>query len=108
MVLLTAGAVTLEESLFSYSLESATFQPFQHPEHQPAFLDQLTLTVEQMEQCGSDKQCAYDIAQTGDTEIGLATMNVEQSNTMEQTLLGMLECSPKHKMVSLLLNICLV
>ena len=95
MVLLTAGAITKDESLFSYSLDGASFASFQYPDHQPAFLDQLTLTDEQMEQCGSDKQCAYDYAQTGDIEIGLATMNVEQSNSMDQTLLGIYEVTLK-------------
>ena len=94
MILLFAGAVIELESMFSYSLDATSFTSLQHPDHQPAFLDQSTLTVEQMEQCGSNKQCAYDIAQTGDIEIGLATMIVEQSNTMDQTLLGMIESHP--------------
>ena len=88
ILLLIAGAIMEEESMFSYSLDSSNFDSFQHPTHQPAFLDQLTLTEEQMEQCGSDKQCAFDIAQTGDVEIGLATMNINQSNTMDQMILG--------------------
>ena len=90
MIILIAGAITEGESLFSYFLDSATFASYQYPNHQPAFLDQLTPTVEQMEQCGNDKQCVYDYSQTGDIEIGLATMNVEQSNSMDQMLLGML------------------
>ena len=90
-VFLITGAITEEESLFSYLLDGKNFSFFQHPDHQPAFLDQLTLTVEQMEKCGSDKQCAYDYAQTGDIEIGLATTSVEESNSMEQTLLGTFE-----------------
>ena len=93
MILLIAGAITEEESLFSYSLDGSSFASFQYPDHQPAFLDQLTLTTEQMELCGNDKQCAYDYAQTGDMEIGLATMKVEQSNSMDQMILGMLEVS---------------
>ena len=109
MVLIIAGAITEVESLFSYSLGTSTsFGSFQYPNHQPAFLDQLTLTDEQKELCGSNKQCAYDYAQTGNSEIGLATMNIEQSNSMDKLLLGMLESSLEHKMLLILLNICLV
>ena len=89
MALLITGAITEAESLFNYLLDGKTFSFFQHSDHEPAFLDQLTLTVDQMEKCGSDKQCAYDYAQTGDIEIGLATTSVEESNSMDQTLLGM-------------------
>ena len=95
-----AGAVSEVESLFSYSLAASTsYASFQYPDHQPVFLDQLTLTIEQMEQCGSNKQCAYDYAQTGDVEIGLSTMNIEQSNSMGQILLGMLVRSPESQHV---------
>ena len=77
--------------MFSYSLDGTSFASFQYPDHQPAFLDQLTLTDEQMEQCGSDRQCAYDYVQTGDIAIGLATMKVEQSNSMDQEILGIFD-----------------
>ena len=93
MVILKSGAITEEESLFVYSLDNVSFAGLQYPKHQPAFLDQSNLTVEQREQCGNDKQCAYDYAQTGDIEIGLATMKVEQSNSMDQTLLGVFTVS---------------
>ena len=86
----TTGAVTEEESLFSYSLDGASFEDFQHPDHQPIFLDELTPTAEQVEVCGGDQQCMYDYAQTGNAEVGLATMEVEQSTSTSQTLLGML------------------
>ena len=99
MLLLITGAITEEESLFSYLLDGKNFTSFQYPEHQPVFLDELTLTVDQMEQCGSDKQCAYDYAQTGSIEIGLATMNVEQSNSMDKTLLGMFESPHELKLL---------
>ena len=55
-----------------------------------------------MEQCESDKQCAYDYAQTGDIEIGLATMNIEHSNSMDQMILGMLKAHLIHMMLSIL------
>ena len=83
------GAITEEESLFSYSLDGAGFDHFQHPDHQPIFLDELAPTDEQVEVCGGDQQCIYDYAQTGNIEIGLATMEVEQSTSTNQMLLGM-------------------
>ena len=90
MYISITGAVTEEESLFSYSLDGASFEDFQYPDHQPIFLDQLNPTVEQVEVCGGDQQCMYDYAQTGNIEIGLATMEVEQSTSTNQMLLGML------------------
>ena len=88
-----------EQSWFNYSLGGNTSSSFQYPDHQLAFFDQLTLTNEQMEQRGHDKQCAYDYIQTWDIQIGLATMTVQKSNTMDKMVLGMLEVSPQLKMV---------
>lgn len=88
---LIEGAVAETESLFSYSLGGDSYADFQHPNHQPVFLDQFSPTAEQMEACGSDQQCVYDYAQTGNIDIGLSTMKIEQSNSMDQVLLGMLK-----------------
>ena len=69
------GQVTQNESIFTYG-SGESVDTFSDPNHAPPFLDEMlsnlmgnsTLTAV----CGTNVECLFDFAQTGDMEVGMA------------------------------------
>jgi len=80
------GQVTDAESLFTYGLDEDTGN-FSFPDHVPPFLDEivsnLTANSTLVDMCGDNVECLFDFGQTGDADIAMAAMMVENETAME-------------------------
>ena len=80
------GQVIQSESLFTYE-DGKSVHTFSVPDHAPPFLDEIlsnlmgnsTLT----DVCGTNVECLFDFSQTGDMEIGMAAISVENVTAIE-------------------------
>lgn len=80
------GQITSEESIFTYE-PGDDVANFSDPSHTPPFLDEVlsdlmgnsTLT----DVCGDNAECLFDFDQTGDVEVGMAAMAVENETAIE-------------------------
>lgn len=84
-----AVPATPGESIFTYGLgESAT--TFSMPNHVPPFMDEvlpgLLQNMTLVEVCGDNAECLFDFSETGDIEVGMATLAVENEATIESLL----------------------
>ncbi len=86
------GAISSEESLFSYP-NGLNSSHFFHPDHMPSFVDEVVenASEEVLEACGDNIECIYDASQTGDISIGLETMIADTENQMDEAISGELE-----------------
>ena len=83
---LISGQVTSEESIFAYE-PGESVVTFSYPNHIPPFLDEIlsslmgntTLT----DVCGDNVECLFDFDQTGDVEVGMAAMAIENETMAE-------------------------
>lgn len=77
------GQVLSGDSLFRYP-PGQTAADFSYPNHMPDFLQDVvdSASPQLVAACSSDPRCIYDTVQTGDQNIGLATMDTNQDNTM--------------------------
>ena len=81
-----AGQITQNESIFTYEMGEGV-DIFSDPNHVPAFLDEIlsdlmgnsTLT----DVCGNNVECLFDFAQTGEVEVGMAAIAVENETATE-------------------------
>ncbi len=67
------------ESLFTYD-QSDSFYTYHHLEYAPLFqviFINSSLQTLAESQCQGSQLCLFDIAATGDIEVGIATMNTE-------------------------------
>ena len=86
MYAFTLGQITQQESIFAYEA-SESVVTFSVPGHAPPFLDEIlsslmgntTLT----DVCGDNVECLFDFDQTGDAEVGMAAMAVENEAATE-------------------------
>ena len=84
-LILLLGQIT-EESIFTYEAGESVGR-FSNPDHIPPFLDELltslmnnsTLTAV----CGDNVECLFDFDQTGDVEVGMAAIAVENETATE-------------------------
>ena len=80
------GQITEEESIFTYEAGKSV-GTFSNPDRTPPFLDELlaslmgnsTLT----DVCGDNVECLFDFAQTGDVDVGMAAIVVENETETE-------------------------
>ena len=80
------GQITQSESIFTYEMDEGVAN-FSDPNHVPPFLDEIlsnlmgnsTLT----DVCGDNVECLFDFAQTGDMEVAMAAMTVENETATE-------------------------
>ena len=60
---------------------------FSNPDHTPPFLDELLASLMSnstlTDVCGDNVECLFDFAQTGDMEVGMAAMTVENETATE-------------------------
>jgi len=82
----TLGQITSAESIFTYKAGEGV-DTFSDPNHVPPFLDEilsnLTGNSTLTDVCGSNVECLFDFAQTGDMEVGMVAMAVENETAME-------------------------
>ena len=66
-----------------------TTADFSFPNHEPDFLDEVVAQAseEVVSACGGNERCIFDATQTGNVEVGLETMNTDQINQEEDTVL---------------------
>ncbi len=71
------GQLDAAESLFTYP-EGMTAADFAVLDHDPPFLDEVVAaaTADILQVCGANKECIFDSMETGDTNIGLETMDM--------------------------------
>ena len=77
------GQLQPNESLFQYPA-GQTVDDFAHPDHVPVFLQDIANGADPqvVVACGNDSLCIFDAVQTGNTNIGIATMITNQDNTV--------------------------
>lgn len=90
-IIMLSGHIDPEESLFTYP-EGLTASNFSYPNHMPMFMDELdeTTIAAARDVCGDNKQCIFDLTQTGNTELAMTTLAVNEENIHEETLAGIL------------------
>ena len=80
------GQVTQDESIFTYE-SGENVDTFSIPDHTPPFLDEilsdLTGNSTLTDVCGNNVECLFDFSQTGDMEVGMAAIAVENETATE-------------------------
>ena len=71
------GQLNASESLFTYP-EGMTAADYAMPDHDPPYLDEVVAAASAaiLLVCGDNVECIFDSMETGDTNIGLETMNM--------------------------------
>ena len=74
------------ESLFTYGTDESAAN-YSFPDHVPPFLDEilfnLTANSTLVDVCGDNVECLFDFGQTGDADVGMAAMMVENQTASE-------------------------
>ena len=81
----TTGEVSVEQSLFTYP-EGLSAENFSHPDHTPDFLDEVLANVDPQtrELCKGNAECIFDVFQTGNEEIEMATLQFDNNTRQSQ------------------------
>ena len=63
---------------------------FSMPDHIPAFVDEVVAgaSMEVIGSCGGNERCIFDASQTGDLNIGLTTMKIDETNKENEMISG--------------------
>ena len=81
-----SGQITQGESIFTYE-PGESVAAFSNPDHTPPFLDEVLagLMGNSMltDVCGDNLECLFDFDQTGNVEVGMAAMAVENETATE-------------------------
>ena len=81
-----SGQITQEESIFIYEAAESVIT-FSDPDHTPPFLDELLASLKSDSMltsvCGDNVECLFDFDQTGDPEVGMAAIAVENQERTE-------------------------
>ena len=61
---------------------------FSMPDHVPAFVDEIVAgaSMEVIDSCGGNERCIFDASQTGNLDIGLTTMEIDEMNEENEML----------------------
>ena len=81
------GNVSQSESLFTY-LQGLSWQSYSHPNHIPVFADDIVPMDTQINLCGNDTQCIYDLLVTNSTTFAMATNQFNMNNNMAVKLIS--------------------
>ena len=81
------GNVSQSESLFTY-MQGLSWQYYSHPNHLPLFADDIVPTHTQINICGNDTQCIYDLLVTNSTTFAMATNQFNMNNNMAVKLIS--------------------
>ena len=79
------GQISQNESLFTYA-DGQNVTTFANPNHVPVFLDEVVANTapEIVQSCNNDPMCIFDYNQTGDANVGMATLTTNQNNNNDQ------------------------
>ena len=99
LVATLSGQITQNESIFTYEIDEGV-DLFSDPNHLPPFLDEilsglmgnLTLT----DVCGNNAECLFDYAQTGEVDVGMAAIAVENETATEMQETCKLKIYARH------------
>ena len=88
--MLITGLIQPEESLFTYP-EGLSSANFSFPNHMPDFVDEVVgdAPPEIVEMCDGNPRCIFDATQTGNIDVGLNTMQTEDTNMEDRVITGM-------------------
>ena len=85
-MILFPGQILSPESIFTYEGNN-NVTTYSDPNHVPPFLDEITSNLTGNSTltavCGNNVECLFDFAQTGDAEVGMATMAAENEAATE-------------------------
>lgn len=89
MALFISGLIDPSESLFTYPPGESSAD-FSFPDHIPLFVDEVVngASDEIREACGNNARCIYDASQTGNLNIGVDTMQTDETNQEDQMVSG--------------------
>jgi len=83
---LLSGQILSEESIFTYE-PGENMTKFSDPNHVPPFLDEISSSLMEnstlTDVCGDNVECLFDFSQTGDIEVGMVAMAVENETAIE-------------------------
>ena len=87
------GQINQSQSLFTYAQNENT-STYAIPDFSPMFGDNITWQNEALrkqaeDECGSDKECLFDVASTNDLSVGQATKDIGNQLSKELKTLGM-------------------
>ena len=83
-----SGHVEEQDSIFSYGGLNYSTLNGGYLEFEPTFFDELNITQEVMDACGTNQACILDASLTGNLEIGTSTLNVSMENEELEMTLG--------------------
>ncbi len=85
------GQLNASESLFTYP-EDMTAADYAVLDHDPPYLDEVVAAASAaiLLVCGDNVECTFDSMETGDTDIGLETMNMISTIDRDEELTCML------------------
>ena len=84
--------MSAEQSLFTYP-DGLSAESFSHPDHIPDFLDDILMNADPSlrQLCQNNARCVFDTSQTGNDEVGMATLQFDINTTQSQ-----MEASKEH------------
>ncbi len=77
-----------QNSIFSYGDQNYSTLNNGYLDFVPTFFDELNITQEVMDACGSNQACILDASLTGNLEVGMTTLDVEEENKELENILG--------------------
>ena len=79
------GQISQNESLFTYA-DGQNVTTFANPNHVPVFLDEVLANAssEIVQFCNNDPMCIFDYDQTGDANVGMATLVTNEGNNNDE------------------------
>ena len=87
LITCTLGLIEEAESLFTYPTDLST-DDFIFSNHVPIFVDEIQASPEVLAACGDNERCIFDASQTGNLDIGLDTMQTDETNMDDQLNAG--------------------
>ena len=79
------GEISAHESLFTYP-DGLSAHDFSHPDHIPDFPDEILANADShvRELCNDNAECIFDVTQTGNEEVGMATLEFDRNTRQGQ------------------------
>ena len=86
LVATLSGQISQNESIFTYEMGEGV-DIFSDPNHLPPFLDEILSNLVEnstlTDVCGTNAECLFDFAQTGEVDVGMAAIAVENETATE-------------------------
>ena len=86
LVATLSGQITQNESIFTYEMSEGV-DIFSDPNHLPPFLDEILSNLVEnstlTDVCGTNAECLFGFAQTGEVDVGMVAIAVENETATE-------------------------